>query len=110
MSTDPELGLHETEWGTVYKAYRKTKEPGMLNYREHHLLMPGISCGGSGGRYLNGGQAGTPVSAERWRAPIDNTHTIMARLRLQPCEHPATQQSDPVQRRERPRKAIHTRA
>ena len=49
MSTEPELGFHETEWGMVYKAYRKTKEPGMLNYREHHLLMPGISCGGSGG-------------------------------------------------------------
>ena len=51
MSTEPDLGFHETEWGLVYKAYRKTKEPGYANHREHHLLTPGVSCGGSGGRY-----------------------------------------------------------
>ena len=48
----------------------------MLNYREHHLLMPGVSCGGSGGRCLSGGNADTPVSAARWSVPIDDTHTI----------------------------------
>jgi 5,5'-dehydrodivanillate O-demethylase oxygenase subunit len=102
MSTEPELGFHETEWGLVYKAYRKTKEPGMLNYREHHLLMPGISCGGSGGRYLTGGQAGTPVSAARWSVPIDDTHTLLMRVRFKPSNNPGKYDGDPFSQRWKP--------
>ena len=102
MSTEPELGFHETEWGMVYKAYRKTKEPGMLNYREHHLLMPGISCGGSGGRYLTGGKAGTPVSAARWSVPIDDTHTLLMRVRFKPSDNPGKYEGDPFSQRWKP--------
>ena len=65
-----------------------TKEKGVLNYREHHLLMPGVSCGGSGGRYLDGKSAGTPVSAARWSVPIDETHTILFRVRYKPEDNP----------------------
>jgi len=102
MSTAPELGFHETEWGMVYKAYRKTKEPGMLNYREHHLLMPGVSCGGSGGRYLKGEQAGTPVSAARWSVPIDDTHTMLMRVRFKPSDNPGKYEGDPFSKRWKP--------
>ena len=102
MSTEPDLGFHETEWGLVYKAYRKTKEPGMLNYREHHLLMPGISCGGSGGRYLKGGNANTPVSAARWSVPIDDTHTLLMRVRFKPADNPGKYDGDPFSERWKP--------
>ena len=103
MSTEPELGFHETEWGMVYKAYRKTKEPGMLNYREHHLLMPGVSCGGSGGRYLvRRKQANTPVSAARWSVPIDDTHTLLMRVRFKPSDNPGKYEGDPFSKRWKP--------
>jgi 5,5'-dehydrodivanillate O-demethylase len=102
MSTEPELGFHETEWGLVYKAYRKTREPGMLNYREHHLLMPGVSCGGSGGRYLSGGNANTPVSAARWSVPIDDAHTMLMRVRFKPADNPGKYEGDPFSQRWKP--------
>ena len=101
-NTEPELGFHETERGLVYKAYRKTKEKGVLNYREHHLMMPGVSCGGSGGRYLDGQSAGTPVSAARWSVPIDETHTILFRVRFKPEDNPAAYKGDPFTERWRP--------
>ena len=45
--------------------------------------MPGISCGGSGGRYLKGASGGTPVSAARWSVPIDDTHTLLMAREVQ---------------------------
>ena len=107
MSTEPDLGFHETEWGMVYKAYRKTKEAGLLNYREHHLLMPGVSCGGSGGRYLSGENANTPVSAARWSVPIDDTHTLLMRVRFKPSDNPGKYEGDPFSKRWKPPQAIH---
>jgi len=101
-STEPDLGFEETAYGLVYKAYRETKEPGKLNYREHHLLMPGISCGGSGGRYLKGESGGTPVSAARWSVPIDDTHTLLMRVRFKPSDNPGSYEGDPFSERWKP--------
>lgn len=101
-NTEPDLGFHETALGLVYKAFRKTKEKGQHNYREHHLLMPGISCGGSGGRYLEGKQTGTPVSAARWSVPIDETHTILFRVRFKPNDNAGVYKGDPFTERWRP--------
>jgi 5,5'-dehydrodivanillate O-demethylase len=101
-STEPDLGFHETELGLVYKALRTTKEKNVHNYREHHLMMPGISCGGSGGRYLKGKQTGTPVSAARWSVPIDETHTILFRVRFKPGDNAAKFEGDPFTQRWRP--------
>lgn len=101
-NTEPDLGFHETEFGLVYKAFRKTEKDGTQNYREHHLLMPGISCGGSGGRYLTGKQGGTPVSAARWSVPIDETHTILFRSRFKPADNPAKYDGDPFTERWKP--------
>lgn len=101
-STEPDLGFHETEYGLVYKAYRSTKEAGKYNYREHHLLMPGISCGGSGGRYLKGSSGGTPVSAARWSVPIDDTHTLLMRVRFKPADNPGKYEGDPFTERWKP--------
>jgi hypothetical protein len=84
------------------QAHRKTKEPGLLNYREHHLLMPGISCGGSGGRYLSGQNANTPVSAARWSVPIDDTHTLLMRVRFKPADNPGKYEGDPFSKRWKP--------
>jgi len=64
--------------------------------------MPGISCGGSGGRYLSGGKAGTPVSAARWSLPIDDTHTLLMRVRFKPSDNPGKYEGDPFSRRWKP--------
>lgn len=102
-NSEPDLGFHETPLGLVYKAYRTTKEKGMFNYREHHLLMPGVSFGGSGGRYLKGKVVGTPVSAARWTVPIDETHSIMFRLRFKPGDNSGVFEGDPFTERWRPK-------
>ena len=103
-STEPDLGFEETRWGLVYKAYRKSDKLGEFNYREHHLLMPGISCGGSGGRYLKGASGGTPVSAARWSVPIDDTHTLLMRVRFKPADNPGKYEGDPFSARWKPAK------
>lgn len=99
--TEPDLGFEETEYGIVYKALRPSPRPGIHNYREHHLLMPGISCGGSGGRYLEGG-GGTPVSAARWSVPVDDTHTLLVRARFKPADNPGRYEGDPFTERYKP--------
>ena len=101
-SSEPDMGFEETQWGLVYKAYRKSDKPGEFNYREHHLLMPGISCGGSGGRYLKGASGGTPVSAARWSVPIDDTHTLLMRVRFKPADNPGKYEGDPFSARWKP--------
>lgn len=101
-NSEPDLGFHETERGLVYKALRSTKDKGTHNYREHHLMMPGVSCGGSGGRYLKGQQTGTPVSAARWSVPIDETHTILFRVRYKPGDNAAAFEGDPFTQRWHP--------
>ena len=101
-STEPNLGFEETELGLVYKALRRPKNTDKLNYREHHLLMPGISCGGSGGRYLSGRQSGTALSAARWSVPIDETHTLLMRSRFKPADNPARFEGDPFTERWKP--------
>ena len=98
-SREADLGFEETPWGLVYKAYRETEKKDEYNYREHHLLMPGISCGGSGGRYLSGKQGGTPVSAARWSLPVDETHTVLFRARFKPADNPAKYDGDPFPER-----------
>jgi 5,5'-dehydrodivanillate O-demethylase len=105
-NSEPELGFHETDFGLVYKAFRKTDKGDTQNYREHHLLMPGISCGGSGGRYLSGKQGGTPVSAARWSVPIDETHTILFRSRFKPADNPAKYDGDPFTERWKPQEPL----
>ena len=50
LNAEPEMGFRETEYGLVYKSFRPTSKEGVYNYREHYLLMPGISSGGAGGR------------------------------------------------------------
>ncbi len=101
-NTEPDLGFEETELGLVYKAFRNTGDKDNQNYREHHLLMPGVSCGGSGGRYLSGEQSGTPVSAARWTVPIDETHSVLFRARYKPGDNPAHYEGDPFTKRWKP--------
>ena len=79
--------FEETEWGLVHKAVRPGPRSGTHNYREHHLLMPGISVGGSEQRYLTG-SAGTPPTSARWSVPIDDTHTMMVRSAYKPADNP----------------------
>jgi 5,5'-dehydrodivanillate O-demethylase len=95
LEVEPEMGFEETEWGLVHKAYRPADEPGMLNYREHHLVLPGISIGGSQGRNLKGA-AGTPPTSCRWSIPIDDTHTLMIRLVYKPSDNPGQFTKDPI--------------
>jgi 5,5'-dehydrodivanillate O-demethylase len=73
----------------------------MLNYREHHLVLPGISIGGSQQRNLEG-NAGTPPTSCRWSVPIDDTQTLIIRLVYKPADNPGRFTKDPIARAWRP--------
>jgi 5,5'-dehydrodivanillate O-demethylase oxygenase subunit len=96
LEVEPEMGFTETRWGLVHKAYRPS-QPGVWNYREHHLLMPGISAGGSQGRNLVG-NAGTPPISCRWSIPIDDFHSLIIRLVFKPADNPGRFTRDPIAR------------
>ncbi len=95
LDVEPDMYFEETAWGLVHKAFRPNREPGRINYREHHLLFPGISCGGSPGRYIEGG-GGTPVMSARWSVPIDDTHTLILRCTFKPADNPGRFVRDPL--------------
>lgn len=95
LHTEPEMRFEETDYGLVYKTFRPTQNSEIYNYREHHLLMPGISCGGSGGRLLEG-SGGTPQTSARWSVPIDDTHTMQVRVRFKPENNPGTYRGTPL--------------
>jgi 5,5'-dehydrodivanillate O-demethylase len=97
LEVEPEMGFEDTAWGLVHKAYRPAAKPGMVNYREHHLVLPGISIGGSQQRNLEG-NAGTPPTSCRWSVPIDDTHTLMIRLVYKPADNPGRFTKDPIAR------------
>ena len=99
MRAEPDIEYEENEWGIVYKTFRPGSKEGNYNYREHHLLMPGVSAGGSADRVVEGA-TGTPASSARWSVPIDDTHTMTIRVGYKPADnkgrfkvHP--QESDP---------------
>jgi len=97
LEVEPEVGFAETPYGLVHRAYRPGPRPGAYNYREHHLLMPGISCGGSQQRNLEGA-AGTPPSSCRWSVPMDDTHTLIIRLIWKPADNPGRFTRNPLPR------------
>ncbi len=97
LEIEPEMGFEATEYGLVHKAYRPTEKPGIINYREHHLLMPGISCGGSQGRNLEGASGTPPVSC-RWSVPIDDERTLIIRLVWKSADNPGRFRGDPIAR------------
>lgn len=96
LEVEPEMGFTKTRWGLVHKAYRPVKA-GVWNYREHHLVLPGISAGGSQGRNLVG-NAGTPPISCRWSVPIDDTHSLIIRLVFKPADNPGKFARDPIAR------------
>jgi 5,5'-dehydrodivanillate O-demethylase len=95
LNDEPDMGFEETAWGIVHKAIRPTDRDGLYNYREHHVLMPGISGGGSSQRNLEGA-AGTPPTSHRWSVPIDDTHTMMVRAAYKPADNPGRWNAPPV--------------
>ena len=95
LNAEPEMGFRETEYGLVYKSFRPTSKEGVYNYREHYLLMPGISSGGAGGRLLEDG-SGTPQTSARWSVPIDDTHTMQVRVRFKPADNPGRYKGTPL--------------
>jgi nitrite reductase/ring-hydroxylating ferredoxin subunit len=97
LEIEPTMGFEETPWGLVHKAYRPTEHDSVYNYREHHLIMPGISIGGSQGRNLVGA-AGTPPLSCRWSVPIDDDHTLIIRLIWKAADNPGVFKGDPLPR------------
>ncbi|MGQ0572419.1 MAG: Rieske 2Fe-2S domain-containing protein [Armatimonadota bacterium] len=95
LEAEPGIAFEETPWGLVHKAFRPGREPGKVNYREHHLLFPGISCVGSPGRVLEG-SSGTPVISARWSVPIDDTHTLIIRCTHKAADNPGRFTRDPI--------------
>lgn len=94
LDVEPDMFFEETPWGLVHKAYRPERD-GRWNYREHHLLFPGISCGGTPGRYVEG-SAGTPLMSARWSVPIDDVTTLILRCTLKPADNPGRFVRDPL--------------
>jgi 5,5'-dehydrodivanillate O-demethylase len=97
LEVEPEVGFQKTDYGLVHKAYRPGSKQDTYNYREHHLLMPGISCGGSQQRNLVGA-AGTPPVSCRWSVPIDDSHTLIIRLVWKSSDNPGQFKGDPIAR------------
>ena len=94
LQEDPDFSFEETEWGLIHKTFRPGDKEGTFNYREHHMLMPGISVGGSPGRNLEGG-GGTPVTSARWSVALDNTETSLFRVTYKPADNPGKFKKDP---------------
>ncbi len=94
LHMEPEFEFEDSEWGFVHKTIRPGSKEGTFNYREHHMLMPGISVGGSPGRMLEGG-GGTPVTSARWSVALDNTETSLLRVTYKPADNPGKFKSDP---------------
>ncbi len=106
LNAEPDSEFEESEWGVVYKSYRPAAREDLLNYREHHLLMPGISVSSASNRLLESPDADAATSAgwnaqfderiiaqgqiqsARWSVPIDDTHTLMIRVTFKPASNP----------------------
>jgi len=94
LHEEPEYGFEDSEWGLIHRTFRPGPKEGTFNYREHHMLMPGISVGGSPGRMLEGG-GGTPVTSARWTVALDNTESSLLRVVYKPADNPGKFKSDP---------------
>ncbi len=86
LHAEPNMRFEDTEWGLVHKAFRPGPKEGTYNYREHHLIMPSMSVGGSAQRSLEGA-SGTPPTSVRWSVPIDDSHTMMIRATFKPADN-----------------------
>lgn len=95
LHDEPDMRFEQTEWGIVHKAWRLRPKEGMYNYREHHLLMPGISAGGSNTRRLQGA-SGTPPTSARWSVPVDDTHTMNVRVAYKAADNPGRYTQSPI--------------
>jgi len=83
VAKEPEkIIFEETEWGAVYKAIRPGRSKGEYNYREHPIIMPGISSGGdssvSMGEDVEANKL--PTVSARWSVPVDDMHTMNVRI------------------------------
>jgi hypothetical protein len=70
----------------IHKTYRPGDGPDRLFYREHHLVMPGISVTGAGQRRVEGGNNAPAVSG-RWTVPIDDNESMMFSVFYKPAEN-----------------------
>jgi 5,5'-dehydrodivanillate O-demethylase len=96
LAPEPDIGFVQTDWGFCSKAFRPGPDKGTSIYVEHHLLMPGISVGGSSGRRLVENSSGTPPTSARWSVPIDDTHTMILRVRFKPADNPGQYKGNPL--------------
>jgi phenylpropionate dioxygenase-like ring-hydroxylating dioxygenase large terminal subunit len=67
----PDYHCTDTEWGTMYAAYRPA-DPGNLYYRVAHYLFPFWTM-------IPNASFGTNVTARAW-VPMDDTHTMFMHL------------------------------
>ena len=84
----------ETEHGMYHATYRPGPRPGTYFYREHHLVMPGISITGAGQRRIEGGE-GPPAVSARWTVPIDDVRTLMVNVFFKPAANTGRIKDDP---------------
>lgn len=73
----------ETEHGLAHGTTRQQGADSVL-YREHHIVMPGISVTGAAQRRVVGGSGPSAVSA-RWTVPIDDEHSMMVNIFFKPA-------------------------
>jgi len=93
LTDEPQMWFEDGDWGVIYKAVRP-RGAGLVNYREHSLLMPGISTTGSNGRGVVNGHG--PANSSRWSVPIDDTHTMMVRIAWKAAENPGHREGPAV--------------
>ena len=78
------IDIDHTEHGLSHKTYRSGSAPGSSFYREHHLVMPGISVTGAAQRRVKGGNEAPAVSG-RWTIPIDDHKSMMVNVFFRPA-------------------------
>lgn len=85
------MSFAETEWGLIYRSGRPIDKRDRFAYREQHWLMPGVTLASEGYGRMTANDFGAlqldhalmPRGA-RYNVPIDDTHTMLVRVVLNP--------------------------
>lgn len=74
------------ELGVIVKTISKGRKDGEFAYRQHPVLVPGISVGGDTVTAYGAAQvaADLPAATARWTVPIDDGHTVNYRIWFRP--------------------------
>jgi 5,5'-dehydrodivanillate O-demethylase len=88
LAPEPEKTWFEPhEFGVVVKTIASGRAEGEFAYRQHPVILPGISIGGDTVTAYGSSEqkkAVLPATTARWTVPIDDTHTLNFRIWFRP--------------------------